>query len=134
MRGSAGSTFCGGTPADARPRLRFHFPDNVDPESFGALLGSLNPSTTLVHVVSKSGGTLETAAQLHALLEAWRTRGKKFSMGKNFVATTGSKGVLREFAEAEGIPILEAPDDVPGRYSVFTSSGLLAPALCGCSS
>jgi len=114
-----------------KPGLRFHFPDNIDPESFGALLDALNPSTTLVHVVSKSGGTLETAAQLHALLEEWRVKGKKFSMAKNFVATTGSKGALREFAEAEGVPILEAPDDVPGRYSVFTSSGLLVPALCG---
>ncbi len=114
-----------------KPGLRFHFPDNVDPESFGALLEGLNPATTLVHVVSKSGGTLETAAQLHALLEAWRTRGKRFSMAKNFVATTGSKGALREFADAEGVPVLEAPDAVPGRYSVFTSSGLLVPALCG---
>ena len=42
-------------------QLRYHFADNVDPESFGALLDALEPRKTLVHVVSKTGGTLETA-------------------------------------------------------------------------
>ena len=112
-------------------QLRFHFPENVDPESFGALLEVLNPATTLVHVVSKSGSTLETAAQLYALLEAFRASGRRFSLQRNFVATTGAKGALRDFADAEGIPTLAFPDDVAGRYSVFTASGLLVPALCG---
>ena len=48
--------------------VRFHFPDNVDPETFGALLDSLDPRKTHVHVVSKTGGTIETAAQKHAVL------------------------------------------------------------------
>ena len=114
-----------------RPGLRFHFPDNVDPDSFAALLGGLHPKRTLVHVVSKSGGTLETQAQLHALLE-WSTReGRRFPLRENMVATTGPRGSLREFAESEGISILRLPENVPGRYSVFTASGLLVPALCG---
>jgi len=111
--------------------LRFHFPENVDPESFGALLEGLNPSSTLVHVVSKSGGTLETAAQLYALLEAFRSSGRRFSMQRNLVATTGAKGALRDLVDAEEIPSLSFPEDVAGRYSVFTASGLLVPALCG---
>jgi glucose-6-phosphate isomerase len=114
-----------------KPGLRCHFPDNIDPESFGALLESLNPTTTLVHVVSKSGGTLETAAQLHALLEVFRGSKRKFSMRKNFVVTTGASGALRDFASDEGVPVLSAPEHIAGRYSLFTSSGLLVPALCG---
>ena len=114
-----------------RPGLRFHFPDNIDPDSFAALLGGLHPKRTLVHVVSKSGGTLETQAQLHALLE-WSTReGRRFPLRQNLVVTTGPDGSLREFAEREGLSILHLPENVPGRYSVFTASGLLVPALCG---
>ena len=113
-----------------RGELRFHFPDNVDPESFGALLESLNPAKTLVHVVSKSGGTLETAAQMYALLDAFRGS-PRFSPRRNLVATTGARGALREFAASEGIAVIDFPEDVAGRYSVFTSSGLLVPALCG---
>lgn len=109
---------------------RFHFPDNVDPEGFAALLETLDPRRTLVHVVSKSGGTLETQAQLHAMLEVFRkTRG--FSPKKSFVVTTGASGALRDFADAESVPVLTFPDDVAGRFSVFTASGLLVPALCG---
>ncbi len=119
-------------PSGPDPRVgpRFHFPDNVDPESFGALLERLDPRRTLVHVVSKSGATLETVAQLHALLEAFGGR-RLAPLRERMVVTTGRDGTLREFAESEGIPILLAPDDVPGRYSVFTASGLLVPALCG---
>ena len=114
-----------------KPGLRFHFPDNVDPDSFAALLAGLHPKRTLVHVVSKSGGTLETQAQLYALLE-WSTReGRRFPLRENVVVTTGPDGSLREFAAREDIPVLRFPEHVPGRYSVFTASGLLVPALCG---
>jgi len=111
--------------------LRFHLPDNVDPDSFGALLESLDPKKTLVHVVSKSGGTLEPAAQLYALLEVWRRSGAAKSLARNFVVTTGARGSLRAFAEEEGIPMLEFPEAVGGRFSVFTASGLFLPFLCG---
>jgi glucose-6-phosphate isomerase len=110
--------------------LRFHFPDNIDPETFGSLLDSLDPKRTLVHVVSKSGGTLETLAQMHAMLESFR-EDRRFKPAKSFVVTTGAKGSLRDFAEDEGIPVLTFPEDVGGRFSVFTASGLLVPALCG---
>lgn len=110
---------------------RFHFPDNVDPESFGTLLARLDPRHTLVHVVSKSGGTLETLAQLGALIEAFRRRGSRRPLREHFVVTTGPGGSLREWAEAEEIPILSFPEDVGGRFSVFTASGLLLPALAG---
>ena len=114
-----------------KPGVRFHFCDNVDPESFAALLDRLDPRSTLVHVVSKSGGTLETAAQLHAVLALYRRGTRKIAPSRRFVATTGSAGPLRELAEREDIPILTFPEGVAGRYSVFTASGLLVPALCG---
>ncbi len=118
--------------AAGRPgRPRYWFPDNIDPESFGALLDRLDPRRTLVHVVSKSGGTLETLAQLHAALEHWRAARRRVPLRRNWVITTGHAGPLREFADAEGIPVLSAPAEVAGRFSVFTASGLLVPALCG---
>ena len=115
----------------SRGQLRYHVADNVDPESFGALLDALDPRKTLVHVVSKSGGTLETLSQMHALIEAFRPGKGRRTPTRNFVVTTGAKGLLREYAEREEIPMLTFPDDVAGRFSVFTASGLLLPALCG---
>ncbi len=108
--------------------LRCHFPDNLDPEAFGALLETLDPRRTLVHVVSKSGRTLETLAQLGALRACWGKRTKL----EHFVVTTEPKSPLREYAQKEGIQhVLSFPEHVCGRFSVFTASGLLVPALCG---
>jgi len=109
---------------------RYHFADNIDPDSLGALLDYVDPVRTLFHVVSKSGGTLETAAQLHVVREFFKGR-RGFRPERNFVATTGEKGILRDFASEEGIPTLTFPENVGGRFSVFTASGLLVPALCG---
>jgi glucose-6-phosphate isomerase len=50
------------------------------------------------------------------------------------VPITGPKGKLRDLAHADGIKdddILTIPDDVGGRYSVFTPVGLLPAAVMG---
>jgi len=105
---------------------RVHFLDNVDPETLGGLLEVLDPGRTLLHVVSKSGTTVETAAGFQVLRAAvgertWRRR---------CVVTCGP-GILRQLARREGIPVLDFPADVGGRLSVLTPSGLLTPALAG---
>ncbi len=54
---------------------RLHFMDNLDPESFAALLARLPLATTRFVAISKSGGTGETLMQLTAALEAVKAAG-----------------------------------------------------------
>jgi glucose-6-phosphate isomerase len=85
-------------------------------------------------VISKSGGTLETAVAYRAirreLSEFYGTHSPKV---KNLVVPiTGAAGKLRSLLLADGYPednILTIPDDVGGRYSVFTPVGLLPAAV-----
>src|SRR5690606_6997513 len=49
-------------PAPGEPRV--HFPDNSDPFLLRALFEKLAPEHTLFIAISKSGGTVETAAAL----------------------------------------------------------------------
>jgi glucose-6-phosphate isomerase len=89
-----------------------------------------------VVVVSKSGGTLETAAAYRALkAEAAKFYGPKSEMLKNvIVPITGAKGKLRDLCRAEGYAdndLLTIPDDIGGRFSVFTPVGLLPAAVMG---
>ncbi len=89
-----------------------------------------------VIVISKSGGTLETAAAYRALrAEAAKFYGPKSPMLKQLIVPiTGPKGKLRDLARAEGIvddDILTIPDDIGGRYSIFTPVGLLPAAVMG---
>ncbi len=107
---------------------RVHFVDNVDPETLGALLEVVDPARALLHVVSKSGGTVETAAGFQILRDVIGRRSRRWA--SRCVFTTG-RGALAELARREDVETLEFPEDVGGRFSVFTPSGLLTPALAG---
>ncbi|NNL86360.1 MAG: hypothetical protein HKP27_11935 [Myxococcales bacterium] len=108
---------------------RVHFVDNVDPTRIEALFASLDLRRTGFHVVSKSGGTLETAAILDLIRGAY-ARFPSLSWSQHCVFTTG-RGALAALARAEDVPTLRFPEDVGGRFSALTASGLLTPAVAG---
>jgi glucose-6-phosphate isomerase len=87
-----------------------------------------------VLVVSKSGGTLETAAAtrlfLATLLDA--VGGDVTRLAQVVVPITGRTGRLAELARAIGCPeVFDIPDGVGGRFSVLTAVGLLPAAIVG---
>jgi glucose-6-phosphate isomerase len=100
----------------------------VDPE--------LREERWSVIVVSKSGGTLETAAAYRMFRrEAAEYYGAKSErLHQLIVPVTGPSGKLRELCKADGYTdddILTIPDNIGGRYSVFTAAGLLPAAVLG---
>jgi glucose-6-phosphate isomerase len=58
-------------PARGNPRL--HFMDNVDPHTFTQLQAALDPKTTGIIAISKSGSTAETLCQLFSLLPHYKS-------------------------------------------------------------
>ena len=105
--------------------------DNVDPTSVAEILRRMDPRRALVNVISKSGGTAETMAQ-YLVVRGWLEQALGPAAGRHFVFTTDpERGALREMARADGIPALEVPPDVGGRYSVLSPVGLLPAALVG---
>ena len=67
--------------------LRVHFPDNLDPDRFSSLLAGLDLRRTVFNAISKSGGTLETLAQLLIVRERLRDFGPQ-AMAEQIVITT----------------------------------------------
>jgi len=116
---------------------RDHYPrlfvlDNVDPRTVSHLLGRLDLRRTLFNVVSKSGSTAETMAQYMVVEGRLReSLGEEPTRGHFLFTTDPSAGVLRRIAEADGIPALEVPPNVGGRFSVLSSVGLLPAAVVG---
>jgi glucose-6-phosphate isomerase len=112
---------------------RFHFIDNVDADVVHGLFDLLDPKRTLVNVVSKSGTTSESmAAYLYAKAWLLETFTEAEAMKQHMVFTTDkNKGVLRRIADENGVTCFEVPDDVGGRFSIFSAVGLLPAALCG---
>jgi len=87
-------------------------------------------------VANRSGDTLETAATYRAVkMEAAKFYGQKSPMLKRvIVPITAAKSKLRDLCKAEGYAdedILTIPDEVGGRYSVFTPIGLLPASTLG---
>ena len=124
-----------GGPPDLGPLpsgRRIHLPDNSDPWLLSRLLAKLPPARTLAIAVSKSGGTVETAAQL-LIVRAWLAEalGAEKAKGHFAVITDPNKGPLRELAERDGLRAFPIPANVGGRFSVLSAVGLVPAVLAG---
>lgn len=110
---------------------RFHFIENVDADQVTGLFDILQPKTTLFLVISKSGTTAETMSAF-MVAKDWLEKALGNEASQHVVAVTDKQtGLLRPVAEREGYATFEVPDDVGGRFSVFSAVGLLPAALCG---
>ena len=110
---------------------RIFFLDNIDPDTIEGMLDVLDLSKTLVNVITKSGSTAETMSQFMIIKDRLEAElGDDYR--KNIVATTDQNtGVLKQIADQEGYKTFIIPDDVGGRFSVFSAVGLLPFALVG---
>ncbi|MEI8388008.1 MAG: glucose-6-phosphate isomerase [Verrucomicrobiota bacterium] len=109
-----------------------HFFDNTDPDGMDKVLGQIGASlgTTLVVVISKSGGTKESRNGMLAAQAAFQKAGIAFA--KNFVAVTGEGSDLDKVAVAEGwLRRFPMWDWVGGRTSVMSAVGLVPMAVQG---
>jgi glucose-6-phosphate isomerase len=126
------------------PRIYFEG-NNVDNDALADLLELLQNTCVDpelreerwgVIVISKSGGTLETAAALRVFrreaAEFYGSRSER--LRELFVPVTGAAGKLRDLCKADGYKdeeILTIPDNIGGRDSVLTPVGLLPAAVMG---
>ena len=115
---------------------RVHFMDNLDADTYGALLKQLPRKTTRFVAVSKSGGTAETLMQTIAALSAVKAAGLAAQIPEIFFGLTepanGShKNGLRDLLAKHNVPIFDHDAGVGGRFSVLTNVGLLPAALLG---
>lgn len=112
--------------------MRVHFFDNTDPDGMRKVLDAIggNLRTTLVVVISKSGGTKESRNGMLIAQAALRAAGVE--PARHCVAVTGSGSALDRLAESEGwLRRFPMWDWVGGRTSVMSAVGLLPMALQG---
>ena len=124
------------------PRLYFEG-NNLDNDTATSLANLLKSECTDSHdlaqrwgivVISKSGGTLETAVAFRVFRQALEEfYGADSGQARELVVPiTGDTGKLRDFTNTKGytdsFPI---PDGVGGRFSVLTAVGLYPAAVLG---
>jgi len=111
------------------------FIDNVDAHRFWNWLKARTTQSKLqdTHfvIVSKSGNTIETLTMAECIDQHLRASGfKKISASATVISETDDNPLMR-WARKEGVPALEIPKDVGGRFSVLSPVGLLPAAFYG---
>jgi glucose-6-phosphate isomerase len=117
-----------------RPRIYFEG-NNADNDAVAGLLELLHGDDKwAIIVISKSGGTLETAVAFRIFFNALRQScgGDEEKLRRRVVAVTGETGRLRDLAQAIGCQkIFPIHEGVGGRFSVLSAVGLLPAAVMG---
>jgi glucose-6-phosphate isomerase len=114
------------------PPLQLHFFDNTDPAGMDRVLNRLRGrlASTLVIVISKSGGTPETRNGMLEAKQFFAAQGLDFA--QQAVAVTGVGSGMEKLALAEGwLATFPMHDWVGGRTSELSAVGLLPAALQG---
>jgi glucose-6-phosphate isomerase len=131
--GSAlGPEFVADALAPHSPPLEIHFIDNTDPAGIDNILTKLQDrlTSTLVLVISKSGGTPETRNGMIEVKKAYESQNLDFA--SHAIAITGKDSNLDKLALSEGwLATFPMYDWVGGRTSEMSAVGLLAAALQG---
>jgi len=130
------------TERGSRPRMYFEG-NNFDNDASQGLLSLLGNGREAkgvddrwaIVVISKSGGTLETAVALRQYLRALRKScGNRQELVPDLVVpVTGlEKSKLRKLSSALGCQeVFAVPEGVGGRFSIFSAVGLLPAAILG---
>ncbi len=108
--------------------------DTCDSASLESVVEYLKKNITsedeyIINVISKSGATTETAANMAYLFQASAKKLPKFN--SRIVLTTDRGSALWELGKEKDYPTLEMPKQVGGRYSVFSAVGLFPLACLG---
>ena len=100
------------------------FFDNLDPNLYFELRKINNLSNSCYIVVSKSGNTIETIANLEVLF-------KNLSKNKLIFITEFTDSRLMNFANKHEIDVIEHKEFIGGRYSVLSEVGMFPAKLMG---
>ena len=123
----------------SRPRIYFEG-NNVDNDWSQSLLQFLELDSKgdgpegnwAIVVISKSGGTLETAASFRQFKAALEKKVGADRLPEFIVPVTGESGKLASLSDAIGIKDRYlVPDGVGGRFSILSAVGLLPAAIMG---
>lgn len=114
-----------------KPRL--HFFDNLDEQSFSALLNNIALASTHFVIISKSGGTAETLVQTLLVIARLQRAGLAITDHCLGITEPANWKVnpLRDLLASYNVQMLEHDTAIGGRYSALTNVGLLPAAVAG---
>ncbi|MEG0377644.1 MAG: glucose-6-phosphate isomerase [Eubacterium sp.] len=127
------STFYNEVSSDKRGAPKVYFAgENISGKYMKDLIELVKDQDICVNVISKSGTTTEPAIAFRFFKDMIEAKyGKEGAKDRIFATTDKERGALKFLADQEGYETFLIPDDVGGRYSVYTAVGLLPIAVAG---
>src|SRR3989338_5756632 len=105
---------------------------NLNSDYLYNLLEGLKKKRVSVVVISKSGTTTEPAIAFRIVKKFLESKYKGKELQKRIICVTDEKkGALLKIAQKEGYRTFVIPDDVGGRFSIFSPVGLVPLAIAG---
>jgi glucose-6-phosphate isomerase len=114
----------------AHPRIRSHFVSNVDGDDIARVLASCQPASTVVIVVSKTFGTVETLTNARTARRWIVDALGEDAVAERFVAVSTDAERVRAFG-IDPAGMLGFWDWVGGRFSVWSAVGLSVMVAIG---
>ncbi len=111
---------------------KISFFDNIDPKPFELLMRRSDLEHIGVLIITKSGSTPETMAQVTYLIDLWEKKLGKAAISKQFMCITEPKdSPVSRLAKTYNILCLPHDSLLGGRFSVVSQVGLLPLLLVG---
>ena len=114
---------------DNKPEILF-VGNNLSSDYIYDLLKYIEDKNVYMNVISKSGNTLETLLSYDILLDYMKDKYIDYS-NRIIITTNKKEGYLINSAKENNFEIFEISQNIPGRYSVLSSVGLLPIAVAG---
>lgn len=109
---------------------RLHFPENLDPDLYGEMIAGLDFTRTGYLVVTKSGNTTETLAQVFAIQEPLRRQCPDWRSRIVGIVSPGDNP-LRRLAGEWNFRVMDHDPKLGGRFSVLSLVGVLPMLISG---
>ncbi len=100
-------------------------------DELAQLLALAKEKSIYVNVVSREGTTVEAGVAFRFFLDAVRKKHSAAEAPKRIIVTSRPGSPLQKLAADRKFRAFDIPDDIGGRYSVFTPVGLLPVAAAG---
>ena len=108
------------------------FYDNIDPIFFKNSIEKIDLTRAGIIVISKSGSTPETLSQFGSLVEIFEQRFSLKILYENcLIITEDKKSPLADIANNNKCIFMNHENDIGGRYSIFSSVGMVPAIIAG---
>lgn len=129
--GVGGSSLGAKTLCSLKAQNKVEFIESIDPQTIAKSFNNIDFAKTFFIVISKSGQTIETTCQTLIAIEKFQNL-KINNFSKQFLfITENQESFIGKIAKEINAEILPHPNNIGGRYSVFSIVGLLPALLCG---